>query len=156
MLIDLTSVAERSEAGVEGKNVTVGWAVAVSIRLLRDEFVTVDAGLGVATGGCCFFFNASCKRSTFVVKVLKKKSSKSNVPYNRLSKVHRLQGFRRIRNRICTRSAFDSIRAPWSKFLFIEHYCTSPREINMQSSGHSVRNDRIWTDLSETTDTQLI
>lgn len=59
MLIDLTSVAERSEAGVEGRKVTVGWAVAVSIRLLRDEFVTAEAELGVVTGGCCFFFNAS-------------------------------------------------------------------------------------------------
>lgn len=59
MLIDLTSVAERSDAGVEGRKVI---ACADSIRLLRDEFVTVEAGLGVVTGGCCFFFKASCDR----------------------------------------------------------------------------------------------
>lgn len=52
------------EAGVAaiGRQGTVGCAVAVSMRLLRDWAVfTDDAGLGADTGGCCFFFNASCK-----------------------------------------------------------------------------------------------
>lgn len=50
------------EAGVVavGRQGTVGCAVAVSMRLLRDWAVfTDDAGLGADTGGCCFFFNAS-------------------------------------------------------------------------------------------------
>lgn len=66
--MNLTSAMERSAAGVEGRKVTVGWAVAVSIRLLRDAFDTADAGLGVVTGGCCFFLSASCNTKHNVSK----------------------------------------------------------------------------------------
>lgn len=62
--IDLTSEVESSDAAADDRKVTVGCAVAVSIRLLSVLVFTVDAGLGVATGGCCFFFSASCKRSS--------------------------------------------------------------------------------------------
>lgn len=44
------------------KHGTVGCAVAVSIRLLRvGLLLTLEDGDGADTGGCCFFFKASCK-----------------------------------------------------------------------------------------------
>lgn len=46
-------------AVVVERSVTVGCAVAVSIKLVSDEFATADAELVDVTGGCCFFFNAS-------------------------------------------------------------------------------------------------
>lgn len=58
----LTSVgSEADRVGRQGG--IVGWAVAVaSIKLARDcALLTGAAGLGADTGGCCFFFRASCK-----------------------------------------------------------------------------------------------
>lgn len=59
---NLTS-AEISKAGVAGKQGgIVGCAVAVtSIKLASDCGLLTAAGLGADTGGCCFFFKASCE-----------------------------------------------------------------------------------------------
>lgn len=47
-------------AVVVERSVTVGCAVAVSMKLLNDELATADAAeLDDVTGGCCFFFSAS-------------------------------------------------------------------------------------------------
>lgn len=46
-------------AVVVERSVTVGCAVAVSMKLLSDVLATADAVLDDVTGGCCFFFNTS-------------------------------------------------------------------------------------------------
>lgn len=50
---------------VEVKHGTVGCAVTVSIKLFRDWalLLTFDDGNGADTGGCCFFFKASCREN---------------------------------------------------------------------------------------------
>lgn len=58
-MVLLTSATEMLAVVVE-RRVTVGCAVAVSMKLLSDVFVTADAELDDdVTGGCCFFFKAS-------------------------------------------------------------------------------------------------
>lgn len=55
----LTSATAMLVAVVVERRVTVGCAVAVSMKLLSDELATADAVLDDVTGGCCFFFKAS-------------------------------------------------------------------------------------------------
>lgn len=55
----LTSATTMLVAVVVERSVTVGCAVAVSMKLLNDELATADAELDDVTGGCCFFFSAS-------------------------------------------------------------------------------------------------